>query len=164
MLVSASVVIVLAAGAAIFTLTGRHSSTRNPVHTLRGTLLVDAVYPSSDHEWCGQILSAGEALDQMDKMLTRNRSQPCSAGPGGGYDDIRDGADVTVYDASGKILATGQLSGGTADEHGVEFSWTVENVPEQPVIQVEVSHRGKLNYTLDRLKADNWSVANQLGG
>lgn len=67
-----------------------------------------------------------------------------------GYDDIRRGADVTVTDPSGKVVALGALGSGTIVGSYVEcvFSFTVANVPAGlGFYGIEVSHRGVLRYS-----------------
>ncbi|WP_285737688.1 hypothetical protein [Kitasatospora phosalacinea] len=65
----------------------------------------------------------------------------------GGYNDIRTGAGVTVYDESGKVLAIGALGPGvTQGVDGCAFTVNVTKVPRGPKFyQVEISHRGKIN-------------------
>ncbi|MFE1321040.1 hypothetical protein [Kitasatospora phosalacinea] len=65
----------------------------------------------------------------------------------GGYGDIGTGADVTVYDESGKVLAVGALGPGrTQGLDGCTFMVNVTEVPTGPKFyQVEIGHRGKIN-------------------
>lgn len=68
----------------------------------------------------------------------------------GGYNDIRPGASVTVYDAAGTALATGELGSpifSNASYRNVcRFPVIVANVPKGTAIyQVEVTHRGKIS-------------------
>lgn len=90
-----------------------------------------------------------------------------------GYSDIESGAQVTVADASGKALALGALEAGRVSEvfdegTAVEgmaslcvFGFTVKDVsPSEAIYSVEVSHRGKVNFTREKL---NESVALTLG-
>jgi hypothetical protein len=86
-----------------------------------------------------------------------------------GYDDIRGGAQVTVTDPDGKVIALGKLDEGRAtvgsDQRATKcvFQFKVEGVPTgQGFYGVEVSHRGvlrdseadirskQLNFTLGR--------------
>lgn len=64
-----------------------------------------------------------------------------------GYDDIATGAGVTVYDASGKVLATGRLSAGQKTDLRCAYSLTVLAVPRgEGFYQVEVASRGKVAF------------------
>lgn len=64
-----------------------------------------------------------------------------------GYDDMRTGAPVVVYDAAGTVIATGSLRGGALNTTGTQcvFPFTVADVPSgEAFYQVQVSHRGKV--------------------
>lgn len=74
--------------------------------------------------------------------------------PYGGYSDIAEGASVTVYDAAGKVTATGSLGSGQHDDLSCVFPIIVPNVPDdQQFYQVEVTHRGKVTVTSAQAKA-----------
>lgn len=86
-----------------------------------------------------------------------------------GYSDVVEGAPVTVYDATGKAIALGRLGKGNWVGTGVGkpggscvYPFTVQNVPASDVLSVEVSHRGKVNVTLNDAKAGKIALA--LGG
>lgn len=81
----------------------------------------------------------------------------------GGYSDIQQGAPVVIYDAAGKIVATGALNQGhvvsqigySGNVNSCVFDFTVSNVPANSAFyQVEVSHRGKLTYPANVLKTE----------
>lgn len=96
-----------------------------------------------------------------------------------GYDDITEGAQVVVKDASGTIVATGSLgageANGTAGDIGPNgqlvpstattctFPITVGSVPDSSFYSVEVSHRGAQTYSRDQLVANGWTIALSLG-
>jgi hypothetical protein len=72
----------------------------------------------------------------------------------GGYSDISSGAQVTVTDEGGKIVALGNLDPGhTAEVVGTfastcVFGFTVRSVPEGVAFySIEIAHRGALRYT-----------------
>lgn len=73
----------------------------------------------------------------------------------GGYDDLAEGAQVTVSDAAGKTIALGELGPGKVVSAGdvvggCQFRFTVKDVPAgQKFYGVEVSHRGVVRYTAD---------------
>lgn len=76
----------------------------------------------------------------------------------GGENDIVQGAAVTVYDAGGKVVGSGSLgSGRYASEDSTApclFPFSVPNVPGgSKFYQVEVSHRGKVTFSADEVKA-----------
>lgn len=72
-----------------------------------------------------------------------------------GYDDITAGAQVDVYDASGKVLATSSLEPGTPATDGLggcTFNFDVPGVPAGlKLYQVQVSHRGMLTESYDEM-------------
>ncbi|MBC3190987.1 hypothetical protein H7X46_07920 [Pseudonocardia sp. C8] len=65
----------------------------------------------------------------------------------GGYSDIRGGATVTVYDAEGGVVGTGQLEPGAGSYGQCTFFFEVRDVPRSDFYLVEVSHRGKVPYS-----------------
>ncbi|WP_405883653.1 hypothetical protein OG747_36730 [Streptomyces sp. NBC_01384] len=82
----------------------------------------------------------------------------------GGYDDIRQGSAVTVYDAAGKVVSTGALGAGRyASEDSTApctFSVAVPGVPEgSKFYQVEVSHRGKITVSSAEAKAGGFAAS-----
>lgn len=81
----------------------------------------------------------------------------------GGYSDIDEGAQVTVKDQAGALIATGALKAGVADGSTCTFPFTVKAVPDATFYSVEVSHRGALNYSSAQMKSANWNLAFTLG-
>lgn len=67
----------------------------------------------------------------------------------GGYGDIAPGAQVTIYDNTGTMLAIGELGDGSVIRLGeCTFTFEVPNVPAgHNLYQIEVSHRGKIAFT-----------------
>lgn len=68
-----------------------------------------------------------------------------------GYSDVRAGATVTVYDATGKAVALGKLNEGGWVGPGVGkpggqcvYTFTVPNVPNSDILSVEVANRGQV--------------------
>lgn len=69
-----------------------------------------------------------------------------------GFEDIRGGTPVTVYDPTGRAIASGVLDPG-AMVGGCEFQFTVKSVPVGLVFYgIEVSHRGVTRYPEADLK------------
>jgi hypothetical protein len=78
----------------------------------------------------------------------------------GGYDDIVEGAQVVVSDASGTTIAVGALGGGARDS-SVEcvFPFTIVGVPDAPgPFNVEVTHRGTIAFTRDNATSIQMSL------
>jgi hypothetical protein len=83
----------------------------------------------------------------------------------GGYSDIDFGSNVTVYDGSGKVLATGILGIGIGSSSSrcvfpVEIS---EKVPSKDFYAIEVTRRGKVTYSKAQLEEKDWEVSLTLG-
>jgi hypothetical protein len=67
----------------------------------------------------------------------------------GGYDDMDAGAQVTIRDSKGEVLAVGALEPGSMEGRGTcVFPFTVDDVPAgEKIYSVEVSHRGEISFT-----------------
>lgn len=107
-------------------------SSSTTVFTMQGTVVLDRGNPNR----------ANVSLVDADAKIV-----PCHGR--GGYDDLRVGAQVTVYDASGKVVGVGAVDSvsSTADK-GCRLDWSVPNVPGgYGPYQYEVTHRGKLTIT-----------------
>jgi hypothetical protein len=88
----------------------------------------------------------------------------CIGYDGGGMGDIVPGAAVTVYDSSGKVVATGKLGNGKLPGSGgsipCTFPVTVPGVPGgSKFYQVEVSHRGKITVSSAEAKAGTFAAS-----
>lgn len=80
---------------------------------------------------------------------------------GGGYSDIRTGAQVTVKDEAGTVVAVGKLDPGHNHSGQCVFEFAVNGVPDGKTFYgIEVSHRGELRYDRDQL---NQTLAFTLG-
>lgn len=80
-----------------------------------------------------------------------------------GFDDIREGAGVTVYDASNDVVATGSL-GDSEGGSGTfcTFQIAVDDVPKNSKFyKVEVSHRGTVQLTAE--EAESGQLSTSLG-
>lgn len=79
-----------------------------------------------------------------------------------GYSDISAGTAVTVYGATGNVVATGSLGKGVRAAGTCTFSVSALNVPgDEKFYQVEVSHRGKI--TVDAAQARKIGLSATLG-
>jgi hypothetical protein len=110
--------------------------------------------------WAGTSLAGGEERTfSTDGTLTvagigvgLEPDERCSGTDG--YSDIDFGAQVSVADAAGTLVAKGSLSFGKKTEQGCEFPFTVDDIaPGSKFYTVEVSHRGGLTQTEDELRA-----------
>lgn len=146
-LAGAAVIVLVAAAVLVTLLVTRPKQQPTPAappapFTVTGAIVVPA-----------DILSSGQAVGE-------------SCATDDGYGDIQAGAQVTVKDAAGTVVAVGRLQAGTvADLYGegdmpallgyaskCTFAFNVTNVPAgQQIYSVEVSHRGELRYDRDQL-------------
>jgi len=77
----------------------------------------------------------------------------------GGYSDVREGAQVVVSDDKSTTIAIGRLGGGRLvlpdpdywSTRKCVFPFTVSAPAGHPFYGVEVSHRGRLQYTAAQL-------------
>lgn len=81
----------------------------------------------------------------------------------GGYDDIREGAQVVVR-SQGKTIATTDLGSGRRVDGACAFLFLVSELPDAEFYSVEVSHRGGLEYSRDQMEATDWEPTISLGG
>jgi hypothetical protein len=104
----------------------------------------------------GTMALSGEGFDQTGKSCTGKD----------GYDDIREGTNVVIHDAVGKVIATGALDAGTPmdfdDMGGVlikpvpqhcSFAFSVPDVSAEKFYGVEVGHRGTVTFTAAQVKS-----------
>jgi hypothetical protein len=77
-----------------------------------------------------------------------------------GFDDLTPGTQVTVKNASGKLIATGRLRDGAIRSNGYTciMPFTVKNVPTTSFYKIEVAHRGNVDYSLKQMRNANWRV------
>jgi len=84
-----------------------------------------------------------------------------------GYDDLTQGAPVTVKNENGSIIATSSLDAGVADSTYptvvCHFSFTVENLPDAKFYAIEISHRGEVTYSKDQLSGNGWKADATIG-
>lgn len=79
----------------------------------------------------------------------------------GGYDDIQEGASVTVYGAGGDVIATGNLGDSKSPSYDTcAYSIAVEDVPKgEKFYKVEVSHRGTVQMTAEEAEAGEFAAS-----
>lgn len=133
----------LAVGAGVvggaWALTANNGTDKPGTFTLKGTFeLTDSVVPDGDGG--------------------------CGGRSDSGYDDILEGASVTVYGAAGDVVATGDLGDSTYDQdaYSCSFDVSVPDVPKgEKFYKVEVSHRGTVQLSAD--DAENGGFGASLG-
>lgn len=87
---------------------------------------------------------------------------PCTGT--GGYNDLRQGATVTISDGAGNVLGLGRLSSGMGMTSVVcRFTFTVEELPRSDFYQVDVAGRDAPSYTFEEMQAANWTISLSIG-
>jgi hypothetical protein len=78
----------------------------------------------------------------------------------GGYDDITEGASVTVYGAAGAVIATGSLGHSESVAYSTcNFDVSVPDVPKgEKFYKVEVSHRGTVQLSAKEAEAGKFAA------
>lgn len=136
------------------------------IHTLRGEMVVTdvegAVVPLAGGFVGGtfadlEVAQMTKAWNIMTK-LEAGRTFECPDGAGGGYEDLKAGAEVVVTGASHEVLAVTRLVGGELTGDGCTFAFEVE-VPESDFYNVEVTHRGEISYSASDLERAGWFVS-----
>ncbi len=100
-------------------------------------------------------------MADIDPGATSDR--PCTGI--GGRDDIAGGAQVTVKDGDGIVVATTHLAAGQFQSSPKACMFDFEaSVPLTESYSVEVSHLGGLAYSRAELESAGWHVEVALGG
>lgn len=124
-------------------------------------LLVYFVVWPKNHTIEGKVVLLGSITD----MTGEDKGDACHGL--GGYTDMTAGADVTVKDGHGDLLATGELSGGRISESidtlsSCEFTFEVK-VPDADFYSIEVSSRGEVDFSKKDLASNDWTAELSLG-
>jgi hypothetical protein len=113
---------------------------------------------------------AGTATHKGLVSVMLNSTSIDSQGPtkacvgSGGYHDIAPGANVTIYDGNGKILVTGAIDNGIGlGDSNCIFTSAPLQIPDSKFYEVEVSNRGKVNYSQAQLAKSKYIVSLTLG-
>lgn len=97
-------------------------------------------------------VAGGLLLTDFDGSGISSSDGECSGA--GGYSDISEGTDVVVKDATGRLLAAGELAAGVPEEESgriCSFKFEVPDVPRgEGPYTVEVSHRGDVAFKESR--------------
>ena len=103
------------------------------------------------------------SLEDSDTISGLSTNDACSGG--GGYDDIKDGAQGVLEDGDGSTLATSTLSPGTFDGLACVFHFTFEGVPKAGFYVLRIGHttRGDLRYSHQAMVDQDWFLDLSLG-
>ncbi|MCC6313352.1 MAG: hypothetical protein IT337_05025 [Thermomicrobiales bacterium] len=117
-------------------------------------LLVVGCGGGATHSLNGQVtlISSSMVVGQQD-------GAPACKGAGG-YADIIGGASVVMENGSGKQLAQTTLGLGepTSDDSICVFPFAIAELPESNDYVLRISDRPPVPYTLDELRADNFTI------
>ena len=106
-----------------------------PTINVRGEITLKA------SEAATPVPSVGTAYNE--KFLVLAGGQNCTGWHG--FDDIAEGAAVTVRDDSDHIIGDGKLRSGVFDgKQECALHFFIDGLPDRPYYQVEVTHRGRV--------------------
>ncbi len=98
----------------------------------------------------------------LTEKATSDGDDDCEGAYDSGYDDISEGASVTVYGAAGDVIATGHLGDSELAGNACLFEIAVPDVPKgEKFYKVEVSHRGTVQVSAK--EAENGDLFASLG-
>ena len=134
---TAATAVVLVAFLGIGLLTCGPAGAASPHHTLTGSL---------------------EIIDE--NLEPFGNSTQCDGSDDGGFSDLSAGAQATVKNGSGRILAIGSIKEGKSNYDGATCTMPlrVSGIPKASFYEVEVSHRGELDYSYEQLQNRHWRV------
>lgn len=107
---------------------------------------------------CGSQPAAPTTITVKGDMMTTGYNTTAGSSCTGysAFSDLNAGAPVTVYDATGKVVALGKLDDGrTTNVISCTFPFTVDGVPAGDFYSVEVSHRGKVQVAAADARSGN---------
>jgi hypothetical protein len=118
-------------------------------YRIRGTVDVP------DHVWNE---GSGEARAEKGDACRYERE---------GYEDVRDGGQVTIRNGDGSIIALGELhrprlavaEGEQAGAMACRYSFTIGDVPRSKYYTVELGMRQPMHFAHDTLAGSDWRVA-----
>lgn len=95
-------------------------------------------------------------LHAPSRWFANDSGASCDGGIAGGLQDIQPGTQVVIYDAGGKIVASGGLLDGTIDAQAgsnvatCRMPFQIEKVPAGVgPYSIEIGHRGKVVFNAD---------------
>lgn len=133
------------------------NETSNRLQALKSSISA-ASSSSSAAASASQVLNAPFMLTGTLTMPLSNTDALSSCSGTRGYDDIKEGTSVVVYDETNTVVATGYLLAGIPGSSCV-FNFSVPNVPgSKKFYQVEISHRGKVTVSSAEAKAGEYAV------
>lgn len=80
-----------------------------------------------------------------------------------GYDDLRVGATVKVFDQDGSVIASASITGADGGGATCELTATIDDVPEVLFYTFQVGHRDGPSFSIDEMEDANWTVELSIG-
>lgn len=113
---------------------------------------------ASDSSPAPETLTVSGYLDLISGSIY-DRGRACTGADG--YGDLTEGAQVTVYDASGTKIALGSLeegdrivTKGLMNPDPCRFNFTITDVPaEGSIFSIEVTSRGQIDFSKDEAQS-----------
>lgn len=87
---------------------------------------------------------------------------PCPDGPGGGFSDLRAGAQVLIEDGAGDVLASTALASGVLSVAGCTFTYSAE-VPRAEFYKISIGTRDPIVVSYEQMQKDGWKVEKSIG-
>jgi hypothetical protein len=114
----------------------------------------------------GDLILPATSSSNISGFATREKfGEKCTGFDATGKNElepIKNGAQIQVKDASGKLVATGTLGEGKmVDLTGLgacQLPFSVANIPASNFYTIEVGSQKGLSYSLQDLKAKNWQI------
>jgi hypothetical protein len=80
------------------------------------------------------------------------------------WDDLYEGAPVTLRDDQDRVLATGTLSAGSPNTSACTFKFTLTDVPEVSNYRLHINEQEPIELTREFFTGSNWVVEVVWGG
>ncbi len=125
---------------------------------------------------CAEVDSSAQENCEQDRdryIEAAVHTLDCAEGVGGGYSDLRVGAQVVVSDSTQEIVGLGQLDSARvanlapldaeASALACIFSFTVTDLPQSEFYSLAVGSRDPVVYRREQMEAMNWDLELFLG-
>ena len=80
------------------------------------------------------------------------------------FDDLFEGAPVTLRDDRDRVLATGTLAAGSPGTSSCTFEFTLSDVPEVSNYRLQINEQETIELARDFFKGSQWKVEVVWGG
>jgi hypothetical protein len=136
-------------------------------HDVTGTFMVNGYFGpaggSCDYYVDDEKTTCLEKAIQKGDALIAGKTFPAPEGPGGGFSDFKDGAQIVLRDGDNKVLSVGELFGGKLAVEGVSFEFSLDDVPETDIYELSTGNREPLVYQLKDMQDAGWNLDLSIG-